>query len=292
MKDEETVGLEYLKTLLEGRLEKLNRLKQKMDTFANLIEELNKKEEKFLTASSTIKESNEKMLYYFEGFDLYKDLQLINHSIEEIEMEYKREESSLKEKIMSVEFSEEELNEYIKKLSTFLEDKTKQIMNLGGSQKEIFNESIERVRDSLVTLKRLLNTLIKRVESISDKHDLKEPLNSKQIEIQQIEDGIPAEVEVLNKKSLESLKGLYVKTVNDISLVRESLRNFAVKNGLLDEREIVVLETVYELGRREFEFNELIELLKERIPVEIVDLQNLLLSLSRKGFLILKLITE
>jgi len=292
MKDEETVGLEYLKTLLEGRLEKLNRLKQKMDTFANLIEELNKKEEKFLTASSTIKESNEKMLYYFEGFDLYKDLQLINHSIEEIEMEYKREESSLKEKIMSVEFSEEELNEYIKKLSTFLEDKTKQIMNLGGSQKEIFNESIERVRDSLVTLKRLLNTLIKRVESISDKHDLKEPLNSKQIEIQQIEDGIPAEVEVFNKKSLESLKGLYVKTVNDISLVRESLRNFAVKNGLLDEREIVVLETVYELGRREFEFNELIELLKERIPVEIVDLQNLLLSLSRKGFLILKLITE
>jgi len=292
MKDEETVGLEYLKTLLEGRLEKLNRLKQKMDTFANLIEELNKKEEKFLTASSTIKESNEKMLYYFEGFDLYKDLQLINHSIEEIEMEYKREESSLKEKIMSVEFSEEELNEYIKKLSTFLEDKTKQIMNLGGSQKEIFNESIERVRDSLVTLKRLLNTLIKRVESISDKHDLKEPLNSKQIEIQQIEDGIPAEVEVLNKKSLESLKGLYVKTVNDISLVRESLRNFAVKNGLLDEREIVVLETVYELSRREFEFNELIELLKERIPVEIVDLQNLLLSLSRKGFLILKLITE
>jgi len=292
MKDEETVGLEYLKIFLERKVEELKRLKQKMDTFANLTEELNKKEEKFLTASSTIKESNEKMLYYFEGFDLYKELQSINHSIEEIEMEYKREESSLKEKIMSVEFSEEELNEYIKKLSTFLEDKTKQIMNLGGSQKEIFNESIERVRDSLVTLKRLLNTLIKRVESISDKHDLKEPLNSKQIEIQQIEDGIPAEVEVLNKKSLESLKGLYVKTVNDISLVRESLRNFAVKNGLLDEREIVVLETVYELSRREFEFNELIELLKERIPVEIVDLQNLLLSLSRKGFLILKLITE
>jgi len=292
MKDEETVGLEYLKIFLERKVEELKRLKQKMDTFANLTEELNKKEEKFLTASSTIKESNEKMLYYFEGFDLYKKLQSINHSIKEIEMEYEREESSLKEKIMSVEFSEDKLNEYIKELSTFLEDKTKQIMNLGGAQKEIFNESIGRVRDSLVMLKRLLNTLIKRVGSISDKHDLKEYLISKQIEIQQIEDRIPAEVENLSKKSLESLKGLYVKTMNDISLVMESLRDFAVKNGLLDEREIVVLRTIYELGKREFEFNELIELLKGRISVESVDLQNLLLSLSRKGFLILKLITE
>jgi len=144
----------------------------------------------------------------------------------------------------------------------------------------------------LVTLKRLLNTLIKRVEGISDKYDLKDFLNSKQIEIQQIEDRVPAEVGSLNKKSLESLKGLYVKTMDDISLVRESLRNFAVKNGLLDEREVVVLETIYELGRREFEFNELIELLKERMSVENVDLQNLLLSLSRKGFFTLKLIAE
>jgi hypothetical protein len=292
MRDEETVELGYLKTLLEGRFEKLNDLKQKMDIFANLTEELDRKEEKFLTVSSAIKELNEKMLYYFEGVDLCKELQSISHIVEQIEMEYERKGSSLKEEIINEEFGERKLNEYIKELSTFLEDKTKQIMNLDGAQKEIFNESIKRVRDSLVTLKRLLNTLIKRVEGISDKYDLKDFLNSKQIEIQQIEDGMPAEVESLNKKSLESLKGLYVKTMNDISLVRESLRNFAVENGLLDEREVVVLETIYEFGRREFEFNELIELLKERVSVESVDLQNLLLSLSRKGFLILKLITE
>ena len=292
MEDEETIGLEYLKTYLGGIVDKLNKLKDKLDTFEKLTEELNKKEEEFLTTSSKIKELNEKMLYYFEGFDSYKELQSIRRSIEEIEIDYKREESSIKEKIMSVEFSVDKLNEYIKELSTFLEDKTKQLMNWGGAQKEIFNKSVERVRDSLVLLRRLLNTLAKRVESISDKHDLKDYISLKRIEIQQIEDEVPAEVENLNKRSLESLKGLYVKTMNDISLVRESLRNFAVKNGVLDEREIVVLETIYELGRREFEFNELIELLKGRISVESVDLQNLLLSLSRKGFLILKLITE
>jgi len=292
MEDEETIGLEYLKTYLGGIVDKLNKLKDKLDTFEKLTEELNKKEEEFLTTSSKIKELNEKMLYYFEGFDSYKELQSIRRSIEEIEIDYKREESSIKEKIMSVEFSVDKLNEYIKELSTFLEDKTKQLMNWGGAQKEIFNKSVERVRDSLVLLRRLLNTLAKRVESISDKHDLKDYISLKRIEIQQIEDEVPAEVENLNKRSLESLKGLYVKTMNDISLVRESLRNFAVKNGVLDEREIVVLETIYELGRREFEFNELIELLKGRIPVESVDLQNLLLSLSWKGFLILKLITE
>jgi hypothetical protein len=292
MRDEEIVDLEYLKTLLEGRVEKLKGLRQKMNTFANLTEELNKKEEKFLTVYSTIKELNEKILYYFEGVDLCKELQSISHIIEQIKMEYEKKGSSLKEKIINEEFSEMKLNEYIKELSTFLEDKTKQIMSLDDAQKRIFNDSIKIVRDSLVTLKRLLNTLIKRVEGISDKYDLKDFLNSKQIEIQQIEDGMPAEVESLNKKSLESLKGLYVKTMNDISLVRESLRNFAVENGLLDEREVVVLETIYEFGRREFEFNELIELLKERVSVESVDLQNLLLSLSRKGFLILKLITE
>jgi molybdopterin converting factor small subunit len=292
MRDEEIVDLEYLKTLLEGRVEKLKGLKQKMDIFANLTEELDKKEEKFLTVYSTIKELNEKIIYYFEGVDLCKELQSISYIIEQIKMEYEKKGSSLKEKIINEEFSERKLNEYIKELSTFLEDKTKQIMSLDDAQKRIFNDSIKIVRDSLVTLKRLLNTLIKRVEGISDKYDLKDFLNSKQIEIQQIEDRVPAEVGSLNKKSLESLKGLYVKTMDDISLVRESLRNFAVKNGLLDEREVVVLETIYELGRREFEFNELIELLKERMSVENVDLQNLLLSLSRKGFFTLKLIAE
>lgn len=284
--------LEHISKFLERKVEELEQIKRRMDEIIDIIKQVDEKEEEFLKVFSEVRELNEKLLLYFNGIDVCKD-QLIsfNEELKKIELEYNEEEVSLRDKISSMEFNEKNLSEYNKHLTSLLDDKIKIMSKLRDIQREIFCGSVERIKSKLYILHRLVDALIKKVEKTLEKHYLKEYLDEKQNQIQQTEAELPLEVEDLIKRKTEELRGLYARTENNIFSCREDLRKFAIENGLLEKNEIAILEIIYEMRGKEFEFSEIIEFLKkEELRVSDEDIQTILLSLSKKGFLILKVI--
>jgi len=297
MESVKTVNLEDLsKIFLSGWIQTLEKRKQILDTFTGIVKDIDNREGEFLRLFLELEDLNEKMLLYFYETDVHEKMQVIRQSIERVKSEYERKGYSLKEEIANTKFDKEKLNEYYKELCSFLDAEIKSVKNEMECQRGIFNESINRIKDELAVVRRLISTLIRKFERNPEKSDLGKFLTLKQEQIKEIGSELPSQVEDLKKiyeKNKESFKGLYKRTRSNISLLREDLRGFAIKNGLIEEKEIVVLEIIYETSKKEFEFNEILEHLKEKMP-EISDekAQNILLSLSRKGFFVLKIFTD
>ena len=296
MTDEEIIRLEDLKNLLDREVENLERRKQKLDYFARIVKEVNENEEEFLNSLQELENLNGKMLLYFDESDVCEKLQAIKQDIERIKFEYEQKEFCLKEEIIKTEFDDKILDKYHKDLCLFLDNKAKIVKSVKERQRKVFDESINKIIDKFTTICSLIGILTKKIESIPGKIKLKEFLSLKQEQIEKVKAWIPLKVEDLEevyRKNADSFKGLYRKINDGISSLKEELRRFAIENGLIEEKEIAVLEIIYEIGKGEFEFNNILEILKGKMPtIDVEEVQNILLSLSRKGFLILKLIVE
>jgi hypothetical protein len=294
MTDEEIIRLEDLKNLLDREVENLERRKQKLDYFARIVKEVNENEEEFLNSLQELENLNGKMLLYFDESDVCEKLQAIKQDIERIKFEYEQKEFCLKEEIIKTEFDDKILDKYHKDLCLFLDNKAKIVKSVKERQRKVFDESINKIIDKFTTICSLIGILTKKIESIPGKIKLKEFLSLKQEQIEKVKAWIPLKVEDLEevyRKNADSFKGLYRKINDGISSLKEELRRFAIENGLIEEKEIAVLEIIYEIGKGEFEFNNILEILKGKMPtIDVEEVQNILLSLSRKGFLILKLI--
>jgi cell division protein ZapA (FtsZ GTPase activity inhibitor) len=299
-------NLENLENSLRERIDTLNKIIGRLDRFTKIVREINEKEGVFRKSVSKLESLNKKMLAYFDGSDVYGKIQEIEQEIHRVESEYGRKESSLREEIIKIEFDDELVNKHCEDIRQFLEEKEKLINDLIKRQGEILNKFVNDIKDELAITTRLINTLNRKIESSPKRDGLKETLASIWDRAKIIEDDLPLKAEDLGKiyekyeteKRAELFKGLYRETRTKILSLRRELRKFAVENELIGRDEIAVLEAVYTIAHEikkeklELEFNKTLELLKEKIEASDEKLQNILLNLSRDGFLTLTLTIE
>jgi hypothetical protein len=294
---EEIIRLEDLKNLLNRHIEDLRVKKQRLDHFASIIKRLDEKEEAFKKLLSKLENLSMEMLSYFDTSDISKDIQLIERELQKIKFEYEQKEISVRKELTSSEFNEEAINRYYKDVSAFLDERTKLMDDLARRQREIFGESMKKIRDELTIVNRLIDVFTKKVESLPKGGELRRHLSLIRERVERLESDLPSKVEDLekiHKNSTEMFKGLYEKTKSEITSLKEELQKFVVKNELIGKEEMTIFEALHviahEMKRHTFEFNEALELLRKKVlRASDEELQDLLLSLSKKSFLILTL---
>jgi hypothetical protein len=289
---EERVGLELLREFLEKSVENLKRRDQKLETLLNILRTINEKEKIFQTLLFELRERNERMVTYFHETNVCEILKKIEEIVNNVLREYNQMELKLRSEVMHTGLSDEILNEHQKKLSSFLDKMISLIDKELKFQESIFNEAMKEIRDLHHILDRLLHTLLKKIENASQLDNLRRFLILQEDQIRQIADSIPSNMDDLCKGVIESFRRLYLETQHRLSLLREDLKNFAIRNALLEDDEIIILEILYRMNRKEFEFNEVIEFIRESIKsISEEKLRTLLFNLSRKGFLTLRILT-
>jgi len=294
---EEIIRLEDLKNLLNRHIEDLRVKKQRLDHFASIIKRLDEKEEAFKKLLSKLENLSMEMLSYFDTSDISKDIQLIERELQKIKFEYEQKEISVRKELTSSEFNEEAIDRYYKDVSAFLDERTKLMDDLARRQREIFGESMKKIRDELTIVNRLIDVFTKKVESLPKGGELRRHLSLIRERVERLESDLPSKVEDLekiHKNSTEMFKGLYEKTKSEITSLKEELQKFVVKNELIGKEEMTIFEALHviahEMKRHTFEFNEALELLRKKVlRASDEELQDLLLSLSKKSFLILTL---
>lgn len=300
MEGEEIIKLEDLKAYLSREIETLRVKKQKLEHFASIVKEIDEKEGVFLKSLLKLEGLNEKMLLCFDGSEAYKGLQAIKQDIEKVKFEYRQKESHLQGEVAKLAFNDEALDRYREDLRSFLYAKTKFVDDLTRRQREVFDEAMSKARDELAIVHRLIDALAKKIEGASKESELKEFLTLSQKRIEEIKIELPLRVEDLEKayeRTVESFKGLYERARSEVLSLKEELRRFAVESRLIEEDEVIALEAIYEITyemkTKDLEFNVASELLKKKmLGVSDEEAQNILLSLSKKGFLALKLIVD
>lgn len=292
--NEELVKLESILGILDKKITNLNETKQKLDDFKRRIDEVYEKECSFRKLLSTCKKHNERLLLFFEGSEETEALKLIDEELDKIDSNYKQKQQFFEENLASKgEFSEDKLDKYSREITEFLSPAIERLDTLAYEHESIFNKAKKEISEKINVLNRLLNTLLKKVEELPHGSKLKEFIDEEQNQLQEILTSIPSELEEIDKKDKNLIQGAYTKVKNDISEHRGEIRRFAVDNNLLSEDEAILLETVYEIQGREFEFTEVISILKEKLPFgDEEKIQKLMLELSKKGFILLKVITE
>jgi hypothetical protein len=294
---EEIIRLEDLKNLLNRHIEDLRVKKQRLDHFASIIKRLDEKEEAFKKLLSKLENLSMEMLSYFDTSDISKDIQLIERELQKIKFEYEQKEISVRKELTSSEFNEEAIDRYYKDVSAFLDERTKLMDDLARRQREIFGESMKKIRDELTIVNRLIDVFTKKVEGLPKGGELRRHLSLIRERVERLESDLPSKVEDLekiHKSNTEMFKGLYEKTKSEITSLKEELQKFVVKNELIGKEEMTIFEALHviahEMKRHTFEFNEALELLRKKVlRASDEELQDLLLSLSKKSFLILTL---
>jgi ElaB/YqjD/DUF883 family membrane-anchored ribosome-binding protein len=294
---EEVIRLEDLKNLLNRHIEDLRLKKQRLDRFASIIKRLDEKEEAFKKLLSKLENLNMEMLSYFDTSDISKDIRLIEGELQKIKFEYEQKEVSIRKELTNSEFNEEAIDRYYRDVSTFLDERTELMDDLARRQREIFSESMKKIRDELTIVNRLIDVFTKKVEGLPKGGELRRHLSLIRERVERLESDLPSKVEDLekiHKSNTEMFKGLYEKTKSEITSLKEELQKFVVKNELIGKEEMTIFEALHviahEMKRHTFEFNEALELLRKKVlRASDEELQDLLLSLSKKSFLILTL---
>jgi uncharacterized protein (DUF342 family) len=297
---EQVERLEGLKQLLSRKIDDLKKEKQRYDRLVKIVKEINEKEGAFIERFSKLEKLNEKMLSYFDGSNVYEKVQLIEQDLQQAKSEYEQKGLSIDEEITKMEFDDKTATKCHEDISLFLDMKIGLIDDLVKRQKEILDGSISKVKDGLAITGRLINALSRKAGSSSQGGELRGFLTLMQARIEKMKNELPSNAEDLEKiceRTLESFKGLYERTKKELLSLREELRRFAIENGLVEKDETTVLEAIYtiahETRREEFEFDEALELLRRKMPeASDQDIQNALLSLSRKALLTLTLVVE
>jgi hypothetical protein len=238
------------------------------------------------------------LLYYYESDVYYNKVQTIEQNLQNVKFEYEQEASSLSEELENLEFNEGTLNKLSEKLKKFFDEEIGNLNHLKRQQENILQESVRILKDRVTIVSRLISAIDKKIENLS-KDELKGELEAIKSQIKNVSVNLPSKLEDFERiyeKSGEAFRGLYETTKSEIDLIKEKLRRFAIENRLIEENEVTVLEIIhtilYERNRESLEFNEMLEYLKERIPkTGEQELRDIIVNLSKKGFLTLTLAT-
>ena len=87
---EQTVSLEFLKSLLSRKIEDLREEKQRLNHLANIVKEINEKEGKFIELLSNWEKLTEKMYSYFYGNDVCEKVQSIRQDLQQVRYDYEQ----------------------------------------------------------------------------------------------------------------------------------------------------------------------------------------------------------
>jgi len=294
MSNEELVKLESILGILDQKVTYLDGIKRKLDNFKERIDNVYEKEHKFHELFYRCRKRNERLSLFFEKSEEIEDLKSIEKKLDEINSNYEQKKQFFEEKISSEdEFSEEKLNTYSSEVTEFLSSAIDQLDALAYKHRGILDKAKKEINEKINALNRLLNIILKKVNELPQGSKLREFIDEKQNQLQDILRKIPLELEDIDNMNEKVIQGAYTQVKNDISMHREEIRRFAVENNLLSEDEATLLETIYEIQDTEFEFTEAISVLKEKSPFDDEKkIQNLMLELSKKGFIILKIIAE
>jgi chromosome segregation ATPase len=299
LESREEVTLEDLIYQLDTKIKKLKEMKTKLDGLVKIVNEINEKEEVFRKYSSNLENLNKKMLlYYYESDVYYNKVQTIEQNLQNVKFEYEQEVSSLSEELENLEFNDGTLNKLSEKLKKFFGEESDNLNHLKRQQENILQESVRILKDRVTIVSRLISAIDKKIENLS-KDELKGELEAIKSQIKNVSVNLPSKLEDFERiyeKSGEAFRGLYETTKSEIDLIKEKLRRFAIENRLIEANEVTVLEIIhtilYERNRESLEFNEMLEYLKERIPkTGEQELRDIIVNLSKKGFLTLTLAT-
>lgn len=291
MNAEFALRLDEIPNLLDRRISMYEKLKRQLDDLSQKIKNVNRQEDEFQQSLREAESFHNALKLFLEGIEL-KKLQSIDQKLKSLEHDYRGKISSLNEKIKTQEFDAKMLTAYYNNLLQFLSRKKSIAQDINSQQREVFENVKHEIEDAFNVLDRLLNTLTRKVEKLKNRYDLKEYLNEEQNKAQQIQNKMPLEFETIVKLNEKTIKGLYNKIKKEISLHRKKIRQFAVKNKLLSKDEITILEAIYETKSEESEFNDAITTLKGKTLIDEEEIQSLLLGLSRKGFIVLRIYAD
>jgi hypothetical protein len=110
--------------------------------------------------------------------------------------------------------------------------------------------------------------------------------------IEEIRDRMPDQLDGLIKSENNVVKGLYKTIEGEIISLLKEIRKAVIENHLLSKDELEILEHVYERFKGEFYLGEVIDQLKEIVQLDVKRLQDVIVELSKKGMITVKLFVE
>lgn len=290
-----TVHLEEIPEMLRRHYKKLESFKCKLDGLFQTIRRISDQEKKLHSTFDLVKKVSEalQLFLYDTGYTpealMLQELESVNKDISNRLTKLRAELNS--KKVVGDEDLERQLKQYYDDISSFIEQKRNLLTSISERQSNLFDDIKKEIQDKFNVLKRLTDTLKKGIPQ--NRLTLIKHLEVSSEKAQQIMHDFPESInELVNRfeEQKDSIKGLYARTNETLSQVHENIRRFAIENELLSENEIVILETLSAIKDKEMELGEVIKLLEKKLTFDRELLKKILLALSEKGFITLKVV--
>jgi len=284
MENLEILTLEYIFEYLKRKENALAIIKESLDSLKTNVEQIHNKEVEFYNLFYQVKKI-QVQLKRFLGKSNAESLKTIDQKLDDIWSEYNKKVAEIENETRDLIFSKDKLKDYREHVTAFLSVKIDNLNRINKEQNVVFENSVEDIKGKLDSLKRLLQSLSRKTEEIKT---LKDFMTKIENEMGQVK--VPSCLDDLLQISEEQINDLYSKTREIIDTLREEVKRFIIKNRLLSENEILTLELLYKMPPEELDFVVVATKLKEALKVSEEKLQSILFELSKKGFIVLKII--
>jgi hypothetical protein len=284
MENLEILTLEYIFEYLKRKENALAIIKESLDSLKTNVEQIHNKEVEFYNLFYQVKKI-QVQLKRFLGKSNAESLKTIDQKLDDIWSEYNKKVAEIENETRDLIFSKDKLEDYRAHVTAFLSVKIDNLNRINKEQNVVFENSVEDIKGKLDSLKRLLQSLSRKTEEIKT---LKDFMTKIENEMGQVK--VPSCLDDLLQISEEQINDLYSKTREIIDTLREEVKRFIIKNRLLSENEILTLELLYKMPPEELDFVVVATKLKEALKVSEEKLQSILFELSKKGFIVLKII--
>jgi hypothetical protein len=284
MENLEILTLEYIFEYLKRKENALAIIKESLDSLKTNVEQIHNKEVEFYNLFYQVKKI-QVQLKRFLGKSNAESLKTIDQKLDDIWSEYNKKVAEIENETRDLIFSKDKLEDYRAHVTAFLSVKIDNLNRINKEQNVVFENSVEDIKGKLDSLKRLLQSLSRKTEEIKT---LKDFMTKIENEMGQVK--VPSCLDDLLQISEEQINDLYSKTREIIDTLREEVKRFIIKNRLLSENEILTLELLYKMPPEELDFVVVATKLKETLKVSEEKLQSILFELSKKGFIVLKII--
>ena len=289
-----TVHLEEIPGMLRRHYKKLESFKCKLDGLLQTIRQISDQEKKLHSTLNFVKKVSEALQLFLCDAG-YAPEALMLQELESVNKDISNRLTKLCAELNSRKVGDEDLEHHLKQyyddILSFVEQKQKLLMSISERQSNLFDDAKKEIQDKFNVLKRLTDTLKRGIPQ--NRITLIEHLEVSSERAQQIMHDFPESInELVNrfKEQKDSIKGLYARTSKTLSQVHENIRRFAIENELLSENEIVILETLSAITDKEMELGEVIKLLEKKLTFDREAVKEMLLTLSEKGFITLKVV--
>ncbi|MEM5781865.1 MAG: hypothetical protein QXD43_01550 [Candidatus Aenigmatarchaeota archaeon] len=287
--------LEEIPRYFDSQKKEMEQYLNKLNFLNGIIEDLYNKEKNFSDLQQKVNNIYETLTLYFNNETKGKELDDINLEMESYIGDYNKKLEEFKKEIEKLDLKtleKIEIQKYLEeKIKPFFEEKIKGYTEIDKKLNQIFELAGKNIKNNFESLTRLLKTFQKIIEDKNDINFIKF-YNDIDQHVRNIKDIIPNNIEDLLKLEKNKIKNLYSLILKDILDSKSKIRNFFIENRLLSENEINLLEEIYKLPDKEFEFNRILIELTKNLNAPEKEVQETFIGLSKKGLLTLKIFTE